>query len=114
MTMGIAAEYSPDLALRSTTEFNAGKREKAECMPASLVESGVHDFLKKGQRFYWLAGEIPLRETDGNALSRPKASVVILESTHFMKDGCVWTKGKYRIVKILGDEVYFEGYEKIK
>ncbi len=113
--MGIQAEYSPDLALRNISEFKAGRRQVGECIPEKLEAGNAHDFLKKGQKLFWLHGEIPLRETQGDqVLSRPKASVVITEITHFLLSGEVWTKGRYKVVKILGDEVYFEGYEKIK
>ena len=53
-----------------------------------MQEGEVCDFLKKDQRNYWFFGEIPLIETKGNeVLSRPKASIIILEASHFVKDG---------------------------
>jgi hypothetical protein len=73
----------------------------------------VYSFLKKGQRNYWLHGEVPLLETTGNQqLSRPLASIIILEATHFIKDGEIYTRGTYRVKRILGinsPEIYFEG-----
>lgn len=114
--MGIKVEFNPDLALRDISEFKAGRRKIEECIPENLEEGGVYDFLKKDQRLYWLHGELPLRETKGGEnLSRPKASVVILEVVHFLDGGEIYTKGKYKVVKILeGDGFYFEGYERVK
>lgn len=115
--MGIQAEYNPDLALRNISEFRAGKRKREECIPEKLEAGGVYDFLKRGQRFFWLHGEIPLRETQGNQiLSRPKASIIILEATHLLINGEPWTRGKYKVMKVFGenDKIYFEGFEKAK
>ncbi len=114
--MGIAVEFNPDLALRDIGEFEAGARKIQECIPRKLVEDKVYDFLKREQRLYWLKGEIPLIETKGNEnLSRPKASIKILEATHFMNDGEIWTKGKYEVIKVLdGKEIYFEYLDPIK
>jgi hypothetical protein len=114
--MGIQVEYNPDLALRNISHFNQGQRKLEECVPEQL-ESGVeYLFLKKGQRNYWLLGELPLLETDGNAnLSRPLASIIILEAMHFLIDGIIWTKGKY-LVKAVFDANdptrQFEGFER--
>lgn len=114
--MGIAVEFNPDLALRDISEFEAGRRKIDECIPENLEVGKVYDFFKKDQRVYWLHGELPLRETKGGeVLSRPKASVIILEVTHFLDEGILCTKGKYKIAKILnGEELYFEGYETVK
>jgi len=111
--MGIQVEFNPDLALRNFEEFKAGRRKAEECIPENLEEGKAYDFLKKDQRLYWLHGELPLRETKGGeVLSRPKASIVIMEATHFVEDGKIYTKGKYKIIKILDDkDFYFEGYE---
>jgi len=113
--MGIKVEYNPDLALRNIKEYKNGNREVAECIPADIEEGKIYSFLKKDQRNYWFFGEVPLIETKGNeVLSRPKASVIILEATHFIKDGKMWTKGKYKIIKIFKDkEVYFECFDRI-
>jgi hypothetical protein len=111
--MGIQVEFNPDLALRNISHFHAGEREEAECIPEPLEEGQVYDFLKEGQRNYWLEGELPLLETEGGGkLSRPKSSIVILEATHLMKNGKLYTKGKYRVEKVLREEsgIYFEGF----
>jgi len=65
---------------------------------------------QKEQRNYWLHGEIPLIETEGNEiLSRPKASIIILEATHFIDEGEICTRGKYKVVKLIKEgETYFE------
>ena len=113
--MGIQVEFNPDLALRDISEFKAGRRKIEECIPEELETGEVYDFLKKDQRNYWLHGEIPLIETKGSEiLSRPKASIIILEATHFLQDGKVYTKGKYKVVKVLNNEIYFEYLDPIK
>ncbi|MFA4999473.1 MAG: hypothetical protein WC519_01970 [Parcubacteria group bacterium] len=113
--MSIIAEYCPDLCLRNITVFKEGKREENECLPESLEEGKEYFFLKKGQKHYWLMGEIPLRETKGSGiLSKPKASVIILNATHFVHEGEIWTRGCYKAIKIIPEgKVYFDGYEKI-
>ncbi|MFA6461262.1 MAG: hypothetical protein WCV90_03265 [Candidatus Woesearchaeota archaeon] len=114
--MGIQVEFNPDLALRSISEFRAGRRTLEECLPESLEAGQTYSFLKEGQRNYWFHGEVPLLETKGNQqLSRPLAAITILEATHFLREGKVYTKGMYRVDKILDPEsreVYFEGMNK--
>lgn len=103
--MGIQIEFNPDLALRNIDEFKNGKRFREECIPENLKEGEVYDFLKKDQRNYWLMGEQPLLETKGNGvLSNPLASIIILEATHFLKEGESYTKGKYKIVEVFDDD----------
>ena len=120
--MGIAVEFCPDLALR---EFGTDGRDGDECLPEKLVAGAIHSFLKKGQRLYyfndsewWSGGELPLCKTPGmEKLSRPLASVKILEATHFLRDGIIWTKGKYRIVEVFDEndeKINFEGYMRVK
>lgn len=113
--MGIVVEYNPDLALRSFDECRAGRRKSEECLPEKVEEGKVYDFLKKDQRLYWLHGELPLLETKGNQqLSLPVASIIILEATHVLIDGEVWTKGKYKIVEIFTDGgIHFNGFSKV-
>lgn len=109
--MGIKVEFNPDLALRNISEFKKGNKKREECIPEKIEAGKIYPFLKKEQRNYWLHGEIPLIETKGNEkLSRPKASIVILEATHFIDNGEVYTRGKYKIVEVFTeDEIYFEG-----
>lgn len=113
--MGIQVEYNPDLALRNIEEFKAGRRKREECIPAVLKRGQTHVFLKKGQRLYWLLGELPLVETTGNQnLSRPLASVVIKEATHVLIKGEPYTKGQYKVVEVFKDDkVHFDGFAKI-
>ena len=113
--MGIAVEFNPDLALRNISEFKAGRRKIEECIPDPIEEGRVYDFLKQGQRCYWLYGELPLLETKGQGnLSEPKASIIILEISHFKEDGEIFTKGKYKVIKIIpSGEIYFNGINKI-
>ena len=112
--MGILVEFNPDLALRNMSEFKLGNRKVEECIPDPLQEEQVYGFLKEGQRFYWLEGELPLLETKGGGnLSKPKASIIILEATHFKENGKTYTKGKYSVVKIIREgEIYFNGINK--
>ncbi|MCK4634275.1 MAG: hypothetical protein KAT37_00195 [Candidatus Aenigmarchaeota archaeon] len=115
--MGIKTEYNPDLALRDISEFKKGNRKKEECIPENLEHGQVHEFLKKGQRNYWLEGEIPLLETKGNQqLSRSLASIIILEATHFLLNGEIWTKGKYKVVGVFDptdSKIHFDGFAKV-
>ncbi|MBS3092683.1 hypothetical protein J4466_04665 [Candidatus Pacearchaeota archaeon] len=112
--MGIQVEFNPDLALR---KYNTPGRLEEECLPETLFVGSVHNFLKEGQRNYWFKGELPLLMTEGNQrLSRPLASIVILEATHFLKNDQVYTKGKYIINEVFDvsdSEIHFEGYKKL-
>jgi len=116
--MGIAVEFNPDLALRNIEEFRKGLRKKEECIPENISKGSVHDFLKFGQRNYWLEGEIPLIETKGNSqFSKPIASIIILESTHLIVDGKPCTKGKYKVVDVFDindGKIHFNACERIK
>ena len=112
-TMGIKVEFNPDLALR---EFGTPGRLEEECVPERTMLYMSHKFLKKGQRNYWLEGEIPLVITDGNQhLSRPIASIRILEATHFLQNGEPYTKGIYEIIDVFdpnGQRIEFEGFQR--
>ncbi|PLX21308.1 hypothetical protein C0584_02955 [Candidatus Parcubacteria bacterium] len=109
--MGIKAEFNPDICLRDISEFHKGKRKLEECIPENIQAGKIYDFLKKGQRFFWLDGEVPLLETRGNEqLSRPKASIVFQEATHFKIENEIFTKGKYKVIEVFsGDDIQFEG-----
>lgn len=117
LIMGITVEFNPDLALRDFSHFRSDKRKKAECLPAKLEKGKIYQFLKSGQRNYWLFGEIPLLKTEGNQkLSRPVASIKIIESTHFISGNQSFTKGKYKIIEVydpVSKEIHFESYAKI-
>ncbi len=95
--MGIQVEFNPDLALRA---YNTPNRLPSECLPEKLEQGQIYEFLKQGQRNYWLEGEIPLLETKGNQkLSSTLASIIILEATHFMSpDQGPCTRGKYKVI----------------
>jgi len=116
--MGIQIEFNPDLALRNISEFKNNRRRSEECIPEDIAEGGTYDFLKKGHRNYWFDGELPLLETKGDAdLSRPLASVRILEATHFLLDGEPYTKGRYRVEKIFDindSSIHFESYKRLE
>jgi len=112
--MGILIEFNPDLCLRNIAEFKADRRRIEECIPEPLEVNKIYDFLKEGQRCYWLEGELPLLETKGMGnLSEPKASVIILEVTHIKENNKTYTKGRYKVVKTISKgEVYFNGCNK--
>ena len=115
--MGIQVEFNPDLALRGISESRDGSKKVEECIPEGIEAGKVYGFLKAGQRNYWLEGEIPLLETRGEGrLSRPKASIIIIECTHVVVDGKLFTKGKYRVVEVFepGDgRIRFDGFAKV-
>lgn len=113
--MGIQVEFNPDLALRNILEFKKGKRKKEECIPENMKKGKIYPFLKKDQRLYWFYGELPLVETTGNQnLSRPKASIMILEAIHFLNKKEVYTKGKYKVIEVFKDnKIHFDGFTKI-
>lgn len=114
--MGIKIEFNPDLALRNIAEFKNGNREIEECIPENLEAGKIYPFFKKEQRVYWFYGEVPLLETQGSQiLSKPKASIVILEAIHFLKNGEACTRGTYKVIEVFNDDkVHFDGFNKIK
>lgn len=113
--MGIRVEFNPDLALRNISEFKNGNRKIEECIPESLEAGKTYPFLKRDQRNYWLYGQIPLIETKGGeVLSRPKAAIVILEATHFVDNGVMYTKGLYKVEKVINDnDIHFECFDQV-
>ena len=114
--MGIQVEFNPDLALRNIKECREGRRTLEECIPESLLAEHTYPFLKQGQRNYWFDGEIPLLETNGKILSRPLASIIIREATHFKKRNIVYTHGLY-LVKAVFDRndptIHYEGLARL-
>ena len=116
--MGIQVEFNPDLALRDYSEFEKGNRKEEECIPKGLEAGKIYAFLKKDQRNYWLFGEIPLRKTKGNQeLSRPIASVIVLEATHFLKDNNIFTKGRYKVLDVFDPDdsiPKFDGLDRVR
>lgn len=114
--MGIEIEFNPDLCLRNIKEFQEAKKEKEECLPETLEVGITYPFLKSNQRNFYM-GDVfmPLREIlGGGKLSKPIAAIEIVEATHFKKNGKVFTKGFYKVVKLLDQEkIYFDGFEPI-
>jgi len=115
--MGVQVEYNPDLALRNISEFKNGTKKKEECIPENLKTGQVYEFLKKGQRNYYIEGELPLLETKGNQqLSKPLASIIILKSTHLLINQEPWTKGKYKVIEVFDPndkKIHFNGFTKV-
>lgn len=97
--MGIEVEFNPELALR---KHGTRGRRKEECLPEQIMEGTEYAFLKAGQRNYYMRGDISLVETAGEGmLAAPVANVRIIEATHFTNDGQVFTRGTYRVTKLL-------------
>lgn len=113
--MGIKIEFNPELALRNIAEHKQGKRKIEECIPENLEVGKIYLFLKSEQRNYWLEGEVPLIETKGNGiLSKPKASIKILEVCHFIDNEKVCTKGTYEVLEIFNDDkIHFECTDRV-
>lgn len=115
--MGIQIEFNPDLALRNISEFREGRRKRGECIPEDLAKDRAFSFLKEGQRNFFLEGEVPLLETKGNSeLSRPLASIIILEATHLIVNGRPYTKGRYKVVEVFDPQdpkIRFNGFAKV-
>jgi hypothetical protein len=113
--MGIQVEFNPDLALRDLDESKSGKRKIEECIPEPLEIGKTYPFLKRGQRNYWLHGEIPLLRTKGEGkLSLPIGSIIILEAKHVLYDDEVWTSGQYKVTEIFNDDApHFNGFAKL-
>jgi len=113
--MGIQVEFNPDLALRDISESQKGARVTEECIPDPLEMGKVYKFLKKGQRFYWLHGELPLLRTQGEGrLSLPIASIMIKDVAHKLIGEEVWTSGTYEVVEIFEDtSPHFNGFAKV-
>ncbi|MBI2482645.1 hypothetical protein HYV74_00525 [Candidatus Uhrbacteria bacterium] len=101
------------MALRDIAEYHAGRRKLAECVPETLAVGAVHEFWKSGHRIYRLDLETPLRKTTGNCnVTRPFASVRILEVTHVLVDGAPVTRGRYCLLEVFDPQdptVHFEG-----
>jgi len=123
--MGIQVEFNPDLALRDYSEFEKGNRKEEECLPKNIEKGKIYYFLKKGQRIYWfnddpfwMKGEMPLMKTEGNQkLSRPVASIKMIEVTHFMENGEIYTKGKYLVKDVFNvndKKIHFEALKRVK
>jgi len=114
--MGIPVEFNPELALYNISEYRKGKRKVEECIPEKMEKVKVYDFLKDGQRNYWLFGEVPLIQTNNNHVhSPPKASVMILSVTHFVRNGKPFIKGQYKMVDVFNDDkIPFNGLEGVR
>lgn len=112
--MGIQVEFNPDLALRPMRAMEEGRKPE-ECIPEPLEAGKTYTFLKRGQRNYWLHGEIPLLQTEGEGkLSLPVASIIILNANHELKEGEVWTSGAYKVMCVFPEgDVHFNGFAKI-
>ena len=85
-----------------------------ECLPENPEIGKAYPFLKRGQRSFWMSGEVPIVQTDGKEISRPIGSIRIIETAQFIDSDQINTRGFYRFVEIFNDKtVHFEGLEKI-
>jgi hypothetical protein len=109
-------EVNPALILRNADEAQTGQRKAEECIPDELQIGKSYPFLKKGQRIYWFDSEIPLIEkSTAGDLSRPLASVQIVEVTHVKDNGVLMTRGLYKVIEVFQDDsIHFEGLQKIQ
>ncbi len=114
--MGIESIFNFVLALRNSEEARTGARESDECIPERLVSGESYRFLKKGQRLFLMTEEIPLVESLGaRRVSSPLASIRMLEVTHFVEKGEVWTRGRYMVIETSASgQVRFDGVICIK
>ena len=106
--MEIKADFESALVLHNVREFVLDKRKFDECIPENLKEDREYGFLVPGQRNYWLLGKFPLHEKQdppvgGVSVSEdPRAIINIYEVTHFIDNGQIFTKGKYKILQVVG------------
>jgi hypothetical protein len=109
-------EVNPALILRNAEEAHKGIRKTEECIPEEIQVGHIYPFLKKDQRIYWFSGEIPLIEkNEEGQLSRPLASIEVLEVTHFVDNGHIFTRGLYKVTEVFEDEaIHFEGLDKVQ
>lgn len=118
--MWILVEYNPDLALRDFSKYENWERKYEECIPKDLSIWKTYNFLKKWQRNYYLLDDepVPLIKTQWNqVLSRPFASIKILEATHFNLNWDIWTKWKYKVIEIFdinNPKIHFEWFLSVK
>jgi len=114
--MWILVEYNPDLALRDISFYKKWERKVEECVPENLEVWKIYNFLKSWQRNYYLLDNepVPLIKTDWNQnLSRPYASIKILEATHFNENWEIFTRWKYKIIAIFNvndPTIHFEWF----
>ena len=102
--MEIKADFESALILANVREFVADKKKFDECIPENLKEGREYGFLVPGQRNYWILGKFPLHEKqeDGTVSEDPRAIINIFEVTHFIDNGQIFTKGKYKILQVVG------------
>jgi hypothetical protein len=102
--MEIKTEFESVLILCNMREFVMDRRKFDECIPENLKEGREYGFLKSGQLNYWILGKFPLHEKleDGTVSEDPRAIINIFEVTHFIDNGQIFTKGKYKILQVVG------------
>lgn len=103
--MEITPEFESALILSNVREFVTDKKKFDECIPENLKDGREYNFLLSGQRNYWLLGKFPLHEKqeDGTVSESPRAIVNIFEITQFIENGLIYTRGKYKILQVVGN-----------
>lgn len=104
--MEIKPDFESELALWNIREFVLDKRKFDECIPENLKEGREYSFLLEGQKFFWLFGKFPLIEKneDGSIETMSRALINIFETTFFLENEKMYTRGKYRILRVAGDK----------
>lgn len=101
--LGFSVEFNDKLALRPFIEYQNGKRKREECID-QLLQCSTYEFLKSDRRVFPLHENIPLVITAGEQrFSEPLALVQILEYTHAISDGKIYTRGRYKVEQLLVD-----------
>ena len=104
--MDIKPEFESEICLHNVREFVADKRKFDECIPENLKEGREYGFLLEGQKFFGLLGKYPLVELkeDGKTPGPTRALINLLEVAHFLGDKNVFTKGRYKILRVMDKE----------
>jgi hypothetical protein len=104
--MELTPTFESELALWNIREFVTDKKKFDECIPENFKEGREYNFLLEGQKFFGLFAKFPLVEIGGNSngMNNTRALINIIEVTHFLDNGKLFTKGKYRILRVVSDK----------
>jgi len=103
--MEIKPEFESELQMWNVREFVMDRRKFDECIPENLKEGREYAFLLEGQKFFALFPKFPLVEKPedpkGSSITRGLANLI--EVTHFVDNDKVFTKGRYRIIRVISE-----------
>jgi len=103
--MEISPSFESELNLWNVREFVTDKRKFDECIPENMKEDREYGFLLEGQKFFGLFAKFPLVEIDeNNTQDVTRALVNIFEVTHFLDNEKLYTKGKYRVLRVISEK----------